>query len=479
MAPSSPIRILVVDDEPDLLEVSKEFLELDQDISADTASSAAIALDMIELQEYDSIVSDYRMPGKDGIQLLKDIRSSGNTIPFILFTGKGREEVVIEALNAGADYYLQKGGDPRSQFAELRNMIEKAFNKHCMEMDLIEKEEKFENIFNSTNDSILILDLDGNFLEINEIGCDWLGYTKQEMLKKNIGDIYSEEHAKQVPDRMKEVFEKGAAQFETEWVAKSGKRIPVENRARRIKFAGRTAVLSVARNITERKRAEEALHKADRKLNILSNITRHDINNQLTVLKGNLTLLEKKQLDHPSDDHIQKVKAAAKRISAMIQFTKEYEDIGVHAAVWQDVRTLIDTSVREVTPGSIKVVNDVPVGTEVFVDPMINKVFHNLIDNAVRHGGNVTTIHFSVEDVDGSHAIICEDDGVGIAANMKEKIFMHVSGNEHGFGLFLSHEILAITGITIKEDGEPGDGAKFIIYVQPEGLRIANRRGSC
>ncbi len=106
------IKVLLIDDEPDLLDMSKMFLELDKSMSVDTATSADDALEQLRNQEYDVIVSDYQMPGMDGIQLLKEVRTIDNKTSFILFTGRGREEVAIQALNAGADYYLQKGGDP-------------------------------------------------------------------------------------------------------------------------------------------------------------------------------------------------------------------------------------------------------------------------------------------------------------------------------------------------------------------------------
>ena len=265
---SSSIPILIVDDEPALLEVSKEFLEMDQDISADIATSAVQALEMIKGNDYDVIISDYRMPGKDGIQLLKDIRSSGITTPFILFTGKGREEVVIEALNAGADYYLQKGGQPASQFAELKNIIIKSSNKHQMEMSLKEKEEKFETIFDSAYDSIYILDLDGNIMEINKIGCDWLGYGKQDMLKKNLKEIDSDDNTNMVPERMKQVLDKGVARFEMEWMAKGGKRILVDVNARKICYAGQTAILNVARDISDSKKNEKTLRDIKSRLSL-------------------------------------------------------------------------------------------------------------------------------------------------------------------------------------------------------------------
>jgi len=227
MSPS-PIHVLAVDDEPDLCALSKDFLEMSEAMEVETACSVSEARAALGQRHFDVIVSDYQMPEEDGIQFLKSLRAAGDRTPFILFTGKGREDVVIEALNRGADAYLQKGGKSVPQYAELANMIEKAVQRRRMELDLIENEEKFKNIFDSANDSIHILDLDGRILEINDIGCKWLGYTKQKMLRKKIGDIDSEQYAKQVPERMKEVIERGFALFETEWLTRSGQLIPVE-----------------------------------------------------------------------------------------------------------------------------------------------------------------------------------------------------------------------------------------------------------
>ncbi len=111
-------RILYVDDEPSLLEITKLFLEETNDLSVDVDISAQHALNSIGKQSYDAIISDYQMPEMDGIAFLKSVRSRYGDIPFILFTGRGREEIVIEAINNGADFYLQKGGDPTAQFAE-------------------------------------------------------------------------------------------------------------------------------------------------------------------------------------------------------------------------------------------------------------------------------------------------------------------------------------------------------------------------
>jgi signal transduction histidine kinase len=229
---------------------------------------------------------------------------------------------------------------------------------------------------------------------------------------------------------------------------------------------------SVGRDITDRKLAEEALALASKKLTLLSSITRHDINNQLTLLMGYLTLIEKKQLDPTFNNYFGKVNSAAQRISAFIQFTKEYEQIGVNAPAWQNCRTLVDTAAKQAPLGKVMVKNDLPAGAEVFADPLVVKVFYNLMDNAARYGGKITTIRFAVEEAGDDHLIVCEDDGDGVIAQEKEKIFERGFGKNTGLGLALSREILSITGITITENGVPGNGARFEITVPKGGYRI-------
>lgn len=122
------IRVLIVDDDPAILELAALFLERCGDIQVDPTETAAEGLERLEGggRNYHVVVSDYAMPGMDGIAFLKAVRSRKLEIPFILFTGKSREEVVIEALNSGADYYLQKDGNPKVLFAELSHQVRQA-----------------------------------------------------------------------------------------------------------------------------------------------------------------------------------------------------------------------------------------------------------------------------------------------------------------------------------------------------------------
>jgi len=125
----------------------------------------------------------------------------------------------------------------------------------------------------------------------------------------------------------------------------------------------------------------------------------------------------------------------------------------------------------EADRGNVRLINDIPEKTEIFADPLIRRVWFNLVDNSLRHGGKVTAIRFSVEEKEDGLSIVCEDDGTGIPPGEKEKIFGRGYGKNTGMGLFLSREILAITGISISENGEPGKGARFEIRVPPGKFR--------
>jgi PAS domain S-box-containing protein len=234
----------------------------------------------------------------------------------------------------------------------------------------------------------------------------------------------------------------------------------------------------VLTDITERKRAEEALRSANKKLNLLSGITRHDIKNQLLVLSGFLELSKRSLSDAAAmADFIAKEEKAAAAIARQISFTKDYEDLGVKSAVWQDVSALVSSTTHELPMQNIRIDNRCP-GLEVFADPLLEKVFYNLIDNSLHYGGEkMTAIRITAEEQGGDLKIIYEDDGDGISADDKKQLFTRGFGRHTGLGLFLSREILSTTGITITENGEPGKGVRFEIMVPAGAWRFTDSGG--
>ncbi|MFA5254930.1 MAG: response regulator, partial [Methanoregula sp.] len=185
---SPVISVLYVDDEHSLLEPTKLSLEKRGNITVDTSSSAHDALEKMRTKTYDVIISDYQMPELDGIEFLKRLRKSGNLIPFIIFTGKGREDAVIEAYDAGADFYLAKGGNPKAMFLDLTNKIVQSVTRRRAEKALRESEERYRKVMEQSHDAIFIV-RGSNFIFVNNQVSVISGYSKPELYTMEIWDL--------------------------------------------------------------------------------------------------------------------------------------------------------------------------------------------------------------------------------------------------------------------------------------------------
>lgn len=231
--------------------------------------------------------------------------------------------------------------------------------------------------------------------------------------------------------------------------------------------------LFVIRDVTERKEAELALADANRKIRLLTSITRHDIRNQLTGLSGYLEL-SRDSVGNPSDmtRYVDKMQVVAKAIENQIAFTRDYENLGGGPPVWQDVSSCVRKGMEGLPFGNVQVHTD-PFNLEILADPLLGKVFYNLFDNALRYGGSrMTTIRVSSFTETTSQVLVITDDGEGVAEKDKERVFKKGFGKNTGLGLFLTREILSLTGITIVENGEPGRGARFEIRVPADKVRF-------
>ena len=338
-------------------------------------------------------------------------------------------------------------------------------------------------------DYIVVFDPAGKIHYVNPAFAGAMGYTAERMAGTLLLTYVAEEFRETMKANMAALKKADDPPFyETALRAKNGLTRSVIVKGRPVIYNNNPAILVFFIDMTERKaledllaaRAEElfqistAYKMANKKLTLLSSITRHDINNQLTVLKGYLGMLETEQPDQELTDYCRKATSAAERIAAMIRFTSEYEKIGITAPAWIECREIVDTAAKDASFGHVILKNDLPSGFEIYADPLIIKVFYNLMDNAVRYGGKISTIRFSVEENAGKSIIVCDDDGEGVTDNEKEQIFDRGFGKNTGLGLALSREILDITGITIRENGTPGAGARFEMTVPEESYRYTH-----
>jgi PAS domain S-box-containing protein len=335
-------------------------------------------------------------------------------------------------------------------------------------------EEKFRMLFEHSGDPIMILGMDGAIIDVNSTAETHLGYSREELARMNVRDIDTAEQATLIGRRMEDLRRSGSILFETAHRTKSGDVVPTEVHATLIHYNGNPAILSIPRDISERKRAEIALQQANRKLNLLNSITRHDILNSLTALMGYLDISKEEAEDPRMKEYIEIEMRAAESIKRQIDFTRDYQDVGVKSPAWFSVPAIIRQMRTRIQDTGIQIEVDLP-DVEIFADPLVEKVFYNLMENAVRHGGKITRIWFTSEDRDGNLVISCCDDGAGVPVDKKKAIFNREYFQHSGFGLFLSREILGITDIRIQETGIPGEGARFELVIPPGAFRYPSK----
>lgn len=731
----SIIRVVYLDDEEMLLDIGKMFLEREGDFEVHTTGSPEEALRFVLEHRVDAVLSDYQMPILNGIQFLKQIRVIDADIPFIIFTGRGREEVVIEALNNGADFYLQKGAEPVTQFAELANAFRKLvdrnrseqrlrrtesllvtvakhvkdvifrvslepkftvdyispaifhltgvpqnsfyLNPHLMlemvhpddrhmmehwmqglsiagdhmlrwvtpegrvlwmeqsnfplvdstgkayafegiardmtghvetESQLRSSEERYRLIADNTADLVLITDKDLKPMYISPsvrrvLGhdADRLGYdhtldlilegsmqevqdTIQILVRNHsnhgssgprhadvdlrVVDAWGKEHDIQMTCtalRQEDGALKGIMFVGRDMTIKTqalrtvqeeerfledvlgsiqdgisvldkdlnvvrvnptmehlfpdmlplvGKKchqayhlsdIPcrvcpslrcmnsgrpesevVQHRNANGEAAGWLEVhsfpytdsvsgqvvgcIEYVRDITDRIRAEESLNHAQAKIEILNTITRHDIMNQLMVLKGNLMLWRMNDKDFDHSRYAEAMHRSADAIERQVRFAKDYQNLGSRELVWQSVEEVFRRSIETLPLAGVTMSLKVK-GLHLRADRMIERVFYNLVDNTLEHGGSVKNIQLSAQREGEELHLIYEDDGKGVEEERKKGIFEIVHGEEAGLGLFLCRSILELSGIHIEECGTPGDGARFVMHVPRESYQ--------
>lgn len=261
------ISVLLVDDEPQLLELTGYFLERTKEFEVATAKSAGEAAELMKDSGFQAIVCDYQMPDMDGIDFLKALRARDIDIPFILFTGKGREDVAIEALNCGADFYLQKGGDPRSQFAELANMIKTSVAALTSKTQLAESERLFRLLAENSRDLVFRYALrpEPRFEYVSPSSTEIIGYTPEEhYANPRLGHEIVHPDDRHILDELTQLPEGSSKSTLLRWKRKDGEFIWIEQRLALIRDERGTliALEGAARDVTERVMAERALRES-------------------------------------------------------------------------------------------------------------------------------------------------------------------------------------------------------------------------
>ncbi|WP_083475194.1 PAS domain-containing sensor histidine kinase [Methanogenium cariaci] len=431
------------------------------------------------------LVTDIDDPGMDHYQgtLISEIGEMGHFIfEWQHVTKTGGEHVPVEV----SVNFFELDGAPVA-LSVVRDITERKEAEHALQM----REREYRDLVDNINEVIFRTDVGGVFYVHQPCDCEdgrgGCGYAPSELIGTHFMDyIYPADRSqlqKHFLERLSGIKKRSTFRLLTKagnerWVLESSRPIREGNEV--------VGLQGMFLDITHFRLMGAALKKANKKLNILSSITRHDILNQVTAMNLYLELIEtdskNPQRQRESFEAALEIMANVERI---ITFTRMYENLGVNEPEWQDIAAIVE---REMVPvsGGLLIRNEIH-RLEVYADCMLGgKVFSNLMGNTVMHGGVVHGVTVSFEERAGEGRIIVADDGVGIAVDMKEEIFSKGVGENTGFGLFLSREILDLTGISIQETGVPDLGARFEILI-PWGklsvcffrLRVVGREYFC
>ncbi|KQC13277.1 MAG: hypothetical protein APR56_00325, partial [Methanosaeta sp. SDB] len=344
-----------------------------------------------------------------------------------------------------------------------------------MEEALKKSEEMYRTLVEDQTDLICRFLPDGTLTFVNDAYCRYFGKSRDDLVGQSFLTLIPEEDQQNALNHLASLNKDRPVETCIHRVILPGGEVGWQQWTDRaiLDKAGKIVEFqSSGQDVTDRKLAEDALKETNKKLNLLGSVTRHDLMNRISAIDGYAQILSEIA---PSEPTIQKCASSILDLSEsarrQISFTRDYHEMGIAAPRWQRVDTLAETAASAVSLNGVRL--EVETGpAEVFADPLIEKVFINLMENSVRHGEKTTSVKISFRDRGDAGVIIFEDDGVGVPTDQKERIFDRAFGRNTGYGLFLAREILGITGISITETGLEGEVARFEMRIPKENYRM-------
>jgi len=410
---------------------------------------------------------------------------------------KQEADVLVENQRIGCleIFYLQKMpeadecpflGYERKLLNNIAGMLGKYIERKITEEKLRRSEKRFRDIFNNSADSIFIHDLKGNILEVNDVACERLGYCREEMLKLSVLDIDSPDTAHLAFKRIRKIKEEGEYTFEAVHRRKDGSVFPVEVNSRFIEYGDETAVVSIVRDITERKKMEEEMSKAQKleSLGTLAAGIAHDFNNLLMALFGNISLAKMKLPEnHPAIEPLNSAEMAMDRATSLsnklLTFSKGGEPVKKVFNAGELVKDVVEL---DLSGSNVKaeIEKDDDLWKAEVDKSQFQQVVTGLVVNAkdaMPEGGTLTVKMENVPINDNYVAelepgnyikISFSDEGKGIERGNLDKIFDPFFTTKKfgsGLGLSTAYSIMKKHHGCIKVESEPGKGSTFILYL--------------
>ncbi|SMO62796.1 response regulator [Halorubrum cibi] len=442
-----PIRILCVDDDPSMRELVSTYLErIDSRFSVATEPSAEAGIDRLESAPFDCVVSDYRMPGIDGVSFLRAVREVYPNLPFFLFTGEGSETVASKAVDAGATSYVRKGGS--EVYERLANRVQHAVKRRRSARQARVTRERLLELYERV-DGFYLVDEDWTVRYWNHEMVDRTGTPVEDVLGESLWDVFPEAVGTEAYERYREAMaSREPAEFET-------RSPPPYDYWVEVRAYPTDEGLSVhSRDVTKSKEREQQLQYRNELLESFASTVSHDLRNPLTVAEGNLRLAQ----ETGDFDHLEEVAQAHNRMRNLINEL-------LHAARGDEL-DLSTVSLREIATDSWETVTDDGATLEIDDDVLLRayesqlqRLFENLFWNALDHGD---ADEVRVGRLEGGFFV--QDDGSGISPKHREDVFesgFSTDIDSPGYGLSIVDGIVDVHRWEIRVVEGADGGARF------------------
>jgi PAS domain S-box-containing protein len=392
---------------------------------------------------------------------------SGTTLDLSIRRKDG-EERLIEVTPT----MMWREGKPVGQVAIVRDVTD----KRNIERSLRESQARFEGLFIGNPEAAAYLDLDFRIRDINPRFEELFEYSLADVQGKHINDVVVPDDRRKEGEALDKDARKGYVYRNTVRRKKDGSLIHVSvSAAPMTSEKGIVGIVAMYKDVSDLKNAEKKLDSIIEKLRVVGSLTRHDVRNKLTAVVGNTYLLKKRFAGDPDAfECLRSVEAAVLEAERVFDFAGVYEKLGVEQLAYVDVKKAVDEAVG-LFPDlkGVKIVNECG-GLTVLADSLLRQLFHNLIDDSLKHGEKLTHIRIRYEKSENQLKLVYEDDGVGISKDVKAKLFTEgfTTGKGSGYGLYLIRRMMEVYGWTIHETGTPGKGAQFTINIpkaKPDG----------
>lgn len=464
-----PIRVLHIDDDSSFLDLSQTYLERElRDATVVTADTPQAGLDKLD-RNFDCVVSDYEMPKMDGLELFEMVNERQPRLPFVLYTGKGSEEIASKALNAGVTGYFQKGGP--DQYQRLANRIEHATNEYRTERE----SERYSTVLQALGYPIYVVNERANFEYVNDAFVELTGYDRKEIIGASPGLMKSDEGVEQADERLAEIVSStgpDSEQFSVDIYTNDGDVIPCQDHMAALPFEDDfRGSVGILQDVSEQKQQRRELSRQNERLEEFVSIISHDLRSPLDMAKTATKLADETN----EAAYFEKVTAAHDRMDQMITELVTLAQTG-SSVTHRDclsLSTLAEEAGRTVTTDmTLQIESEAAVEGDA---GRVRRLFENIIANADTHAGPDVTVTVGVlTDLDDreeqgeqgeQEGFYIEDDGPGIPLDNYDRVFepsVTTDDDGTGFGLAIVHRIADAHGWTVTVEDSANGGARFV-----------------